>query len=233
MADEEKAHATILAKKAKEEPYELQDSHTLAQAKSIFNGIQDIKSDVKDIMSQLDFYRVAVENEKQSIDLYTKYLKEAVSPSEKALFDYLIKQERQHYEILDELAALLQNAEEWVEFAEFGIRKEYWYYLLKNIGTTYKEKGDEYDVSCLGYPHRHIFHFKVWIEVVHNDRDIEFIQFKRWLESLYNDAILNLDYKSCEMMSDDLYTQIAQKYPDRKVWIEVSEDGENGSFIQY
>ena len=125
MADEEKAHAAILAQKAKEEPYELPDSHTLAQAKSIFNGIQDIKSDVKDIMSQLDFYRVAADNEKQSIDLYTKYLKEATVPSEKELFEYLIKQEKQHYEILDELAALLQNAEEWVEFAEFGIRKEY------------------------------------------------------------------------------------------------------------
>jgi hypothetical protein len=35
------------------------------------------------------------------------------------------------------------------------------------------------------------------------------------------------------MMSDDLYAQISQKYPDREVWIEVSEDGENGSFIKY
>jgi hypothetical protein len=38
----------------------------------------------------------------------------------------------------------------------------------------------------LGYPHRHIFHFRVSIDVFHNDRDIEFIQFKRWLEGLYN-----------------------------------------------
>ena len=39
--------------------------------------------------------------------------------------------------------------------------------------------GDEYDVSFLGYPHRHTFHFKVQIQVTHNDRDIEFIQFKQ------------------------------------------------------
>ena len=95
--------------------------------------------------------------------------------------------------------------------------------------------GDEYDVSFLATPHRHIFHFKVWINVQHNDRDIEFIQFKGWIESLYNGqgSILKLDYKSCEMMSDDLYEVITQKYPDREVWIEVSEDGENGSFIKY
>ena len=93
--------------------------------------------------------------------------------------------------------------------------------------------GDEYDVSFLASPHRHIFHFQVWIEVVHNDRDIEFIQFKRWLENLYRDDTLQLDHKSCEMISDDLYLQIAQKYPDRGVWIEVSEDGENGALIKY
>jgi hypothetical protein len=35
------------------------------------------------------------------------------------------------------------------------------------------------------------------------------------------------------MMSDELYDAITQKYPDREVWIEISEDGENGSFIKY
>jgi hypothetical protein len=93
--------------------------------------------------------------------------------------------------------------------------------------------GDEYDVSFLANPHRHIFHFRVWIDVVHNDRDIEFIQFKRWLENLYKDGTLQLDYKSCEMMADDLYIQIAGRYPSRVVWIEVSEDGENGALIKY
>jgi len=93
--------------------------------------------------------------------------------------------------------------------------------------------GDEYDVSFLGTPHRHIFHFQVWIDVFHNDRDIEFIQFKRWLENLYKDSILALDYKSCEMIADDLYIQIASRYPNRAVWIEVSEDGENGCLIRY
>ena len=93
--------------------------------------------------------------------------------------------------------------------------------------------GDEYDVSFLGTPHRHIFHFDVSIQVFHNDRDIEFIQFKRWLENLYKGGILELNHKSCEMISDDLYEQIATRYPNRKIIITVSEDGENGSTITY
>ncbi len=93
--------------------------------------------------------------------------------------------------------------------------------------------GDEYDVSFLGTPHRHIFHFEVSIEVFHNDRDIEFIQFKRWLENQYSQGILELNYKSCEMISDDLYEIIATRYPDRNIAIQVSEDNENGATIVY
>jgi len=93
--------------------------------------------------------------------------------------------------------------------------------------------GDEYDVSFLATPHRHIFHFEVTIEVFHNDRDIEFIQFKRWLENQYSQNILELNYKSCEMISDDLYEVIATRYPDRNIIIRVSEDDENGALIMY
>lgn len=92
--------------------------------------------------------------------------------------------------------------------------------------------GDEYDVSFLSTPHRHIFHFRVGIQVTHNDRDIEFIQFKRWLENLFQ-GMLELNNKSCEMISDDLYEVIATRYPDRDIQIEVSEDGENGCLINY
>jgi hypothetical protein len=116
----------------------------------------------------------------------------------------------------------------WVTFRKEGIHK----YPAALTDPTLAT-GDEYDVSFLGYPHRHIFHFRVWIGVTHNDRDIEFIQFKRWLENLYKDGTMTLDYKSCEMMSDELYDVITQKYPGREVWIEISEDGENGSFIKY
>ena len=116
----------------------------------------------------------------------------------------------------------------WVTFQKEGIHCYPAAATDPNLAT-----GDQYDVAFLANKHRHIFHFRVWIGVTHNDRDIEFIQFKRWLENLYKDNILNLDFMSCEMMSDQLYSEISEKYPDREVWIEVSEDGENGSFIKY
>ena len=116
----------------------------------------------------------------------------------------------------------------WVTFQKEGLHK-----YPAALDDPKLATGDEYDVSFLGYIHRHIFKFKVAIEVFHDDRDIEFIQFKRWLEKLYREKTLALDYKSCEMISDDLYVQIAAKYPGREVTIEVSEDGENGCEIHY
>ena len=89
------------------------------------------------------------------------------------------------------------------------------------------------DVKFLGYPHRHMFHFKVWIQVYHDDRDIEFILFKRELEGLYTNSTLELNHKSCEMIARDLYKEIKSRYPGREVWIDVSEDGENGCFIKF
>jgi hypothetical protein len=129
--------------------------------------------------------------------------------------------ERRQTEINSEVAERMI----WVKFAKEGIHKY----------PAALEDPKLADVSFLGFPHRHIFHFRVSISVFHNDRDIEFIQFKRWLESLYNGngSVLALDYKSCEMIADDLYIQINSRYPGRHVIISVSEDDENGCEIVY
>ncbi len=89
------------------------------------------------------------------------------------------------------------------------------------------------DVSFLAFPHRHIFYFRADIEVFHNDRDLEFILFKRELEGLYAETTLQIDFKSCEMLAEDLIDYISKKYPGRKIKVEVSEDGENGATLSY
>ena len=144
-------------------------------------------------------------------------------------YNYMLERNREENKKMDNYTRK-QNAKRWiwVTFQKEGIHKYPAALEDPSLAT-----GDEYDVSFLGYPHRHKFHFRVAISVLHNDRDIEFIQFQRWLENLYKDDILQLDYKSCEMMSDDLFDQIVTKYPGRDIKIEISEDGENGALIEY
>lgn len=116
--------------------------------------------------------------------------------------------------------------------------------IKKFIWVTFQRKGfhrfpeaatnPEYqDVAYLGTEHRHIFKFRISIEVLHTNREIEFHQFLNWLESLYDDKSLQLDYKSVEMLADELFDTIERKYPGRDITIEISEDGENGCYHIY
>ena len=127
----------------------------------------------------------------------------------------------------------------WVKFQKEGIHK-----YPAALDDPKLATGGWDDVSFLGYPHRHMFYFRVSIEVFHDDREIEFIQFSRWLQRLYtvgtddkqssySTQVLNLDYKSCEMISDELAIIIKDKYPNRDLTIEISEDDENGSSTFY
>ena len=141
-------------------------------------------------------------------------------------YDYMVRMSREEDRKVYMESSVKRSI--WVTFRKEGIHL---YPAAKDDPAL--ATGDWDDVSFLGVAHRHIFHFKVRIQVEHNDRDIEFIQFKRWLERLYDDSVIELNHKSCEMIADDLYEQISTKYPGRFVEIDVAEDGENGCSIFY
>lgn len=89
------------------------------------------------------------------------------------------------------------------------------------------------NVEFLKHQHRHIFHFRVTLSVTHNDRDVEFILFKRELENLYTGGTMLMNYRSCEMLGEELIEYISREYPNRQIQVEVSEDGENGAVITF
>lgn len=116
----------------------------------------------------------------------------------------------------------------YVQFQKEG------YHCFPEAATDIKyATGDVNDVSHLASRHMHYFFFKVWVEVRHSNRDIEFIQLRRWLESLYNTNQLELDNASCEMIADNLCEVISQKYPNVDIRIDVSEDNINGAYVEY
>ena len=106
---------------------------------------------------------------------------------------------------------------------------------IRMIAVTFQKPGvHQYpaapdDVQYLRAPHRHLFKFKVKIQVWHDDREIEFHQFLNWVEGLYSgEQSLSLNNSSCEMISDSLAAIVQSRYPDRLLQIEVWEDGECG-----
>lgn len=111
----------------------------------------------------------------------------------------------------------------WVTFQKVGFH----YYPAAATEENLK------DVVYLGDRHRHLFKFKVSIEVWHEDRELEFHQFLNYCESLFDTNAIDINSKSVEMLSNDLYEKINSKYPWRNVIIDCSEDGECGCTIDY
>lgn len=85
-------------------------------------------------------------------------------------------------------------------------------------------------IHFLQQPHRHIFHVRAEKEVLHNDRDVEIIDFKqqiiRFLDETYGYLHKDLGSTSCEMLAE----QILEKFSCSVV--EVLEDGENGARVE-
>ena len=99
----------------------------------------------------------------------------------------------------------------------------------------YDEAPDE--VDFLRLLHRHLFYVNVCIQVNEDDREIEFFMFKKqlaiFISHLMNDLELGGHKMSCEMMADYLAKKIMEKYPQRNLSVEVSEDGENSGIVEY
>ncbi|WP_303868891.1 ferritin family protein [Acetobacterium wieringae] len=125
LADDENGHATLLKNELAKITYDLADNKTLADTSNVFKKRGEFKNKFEKIPNQLDVYRMALEMEKDSIELYQKLYSESTDEQTKKLFGYLVKQEEKHFNIFDNLITLVERPEEWVEDAEFGIREEY------------------------------------------------------------------------------------------------------------
>ncbi len=83
------------------------------------------------------------------------------------------------------------------------------------------------EVEYLKHPHRHIFHITCEVNVLHNDRDKEFIVLKHDVEAFLKRQFPsgNLGSTSCEQLAQMLMSKFDLDM------CEVSEDGENGARV--
>lgn len=89
------------------------------------------------------------------------------------------------------------------------------------------------EVSFLKYPHRHKFLVEAQIEVKGDDRELEFFIVKAFIDNRIDhmEDIRPIGW-SCEMMATFILEELEGAYgPDRKIWVSVSEDGENAGIV--
>lgn len=127
LAADEARHYKIV------EVLRLQNNAPLHPAKSLDQGISIFASYIKDAEAlrkaisidklkeeQIDVYRVALIKEKESVEIYEKMLQETQNSDAKAALESLIKEEKSHEEVIDEIIDLLNKVNDWVEAAEFN-----------------------------------------------------------------------------------------------------------------
>ena len=125
LAEAEKKHADLLREKYIDTDSSINDNLPATEPASLFSGKADYMRDADVVPGQLEVYAVARDMEQKSIDLYREMLTETKDEPIRGLFEFLIKQEQDHYDFFDELITLLRRPRDWVEDAEFGPRKEY------------------------------------------------------------------------------------------------------------
>ena len=122
LADEESMHAALLRRVAQGQPYTLEAS-ARPEWRNVFTSKENFQDETKQLPEQVDVYRMAHELEEKSIALYKQLLEQSSETRE--LFTFLIAQEQEHEQILDELIKRVNRPNEWVESAEFGLREDY------------------------------------------------------------------------------------------------------------
>jgi len=102
-------------------------------------------------------------------------------------------------------------------------------------------KGKEY----LGQRHRHLFHVEVCLEVLHDDREVEFHDLLSFSRASFPGKVIQgirdaaLGYGpvremgglSCEMMARAVRTAVVGKWTGRTCIVSVYEDGEVGAEV--
>lgn len=87
------------------------------------------------------------------------------------------------------------------------------------------------EVGYLENTHRHIFNIKAYVQVTHNDRDVEFIVLKhnilKYIYAHYSTpyGCIHFNNMSCEMIAEKLIDHF------NLIKCEVNEDGENGAIV--
>lgn len=125
LADDERRHEMVLQASRDELPEALSDSGISTKVSQLFEHLEGLWHDIPAPVEQGDVYLAAVEMEKRAVALYQELMDASDNPDEKALYAFLVDQEKIHMDIMEWLYRYISRPRDWVESAEFGIREEY------------------------------------------------------------------------------------------------------------
>lgn len=122
IAEDEKRHLEMLSQILKEMNVTIKDVNPMNNMKTVFETLKDkMQEKIQATKDELDAFSIAMHMEKEGIAFYKKAGSEAKTDKEKALFERLVKEEQQHYDIFSNTYNFLTDTGNWFMWEEHTI----------------------------------------------------------------------------------------------------------------
>ena len=122
IAEDEKRHLETVRKLIEGLDIHMEDVHPLKKIKTVF---EEMKNDMMDKVAatsdELEAFKIAMQMEKEGLDFYAKLADEAETEKEKVLFNKLMNEEQQHYNIFAHTYDFLNDTGNWFMWEEHSI----------------------------------------------------------------------------------------------------------------
>lgn len=124
LAEIEQKHHDVFQALKNGTPPEMAESKAVEAAKSIFPELMRDKGTLKTIKSDLDAYRYALKAEADSVRQYEELAGKEQDPALRKLFLQLAEEEKEHYNIIENLCDFVAAPETFLAWGEFSNLKE-------------------------------------------------------------------------------------------------------------
>lgn len=119
---DEKRHLEIVNQLLKGLHVHVEDVHPVENIKTVFEEMKDkMMEKVKATTDELEAFKIAMQMEKEGLEFYRKLLSESKTDKEKTLYEKLVREEQQHYDIFANTYNFLNDTGNWFMWEEHSI----------------------------------------------------------------------------------------------------------------
>lgn len=122
ITEDEKRHLELLSQIFKEINISIEEVSPMQNIKTIFKSMKDaMMKRIEATADELEAFKIAMQMEKEGIEFYKNARNQANTEKEKLLFERLVKEEQQHYDIFANTYFFLSDTGSWFMWEEHSI----------------------------------------------------------------------------------------------------------------
>ncbi len=122
ITEDEKRHLEALSQILKGLDIRYKDVSPMKTVKTVFEEMkEEMMQRAEATSDELEAFKIAMQMEKNGVEFYKKAAAEAATEKEKRLFERLVKEEEEHYNIFANTHSFLEDSGNWFMWEEHSI----------------------------------------------------------------------------------------------------------------